>query len=201
MGHLKKGIIYIWDDLELINDQKSYRPKPTHLSMRKSSFLLLLTLSSYLIGNAQDRDGELLIQPYLQDAEPNSIKIMWETSKGEESIVEWGLTPKLGKKSKGIAYDINFGPSRIHEVKVEGLQRFTKYYYRVRTGKIVSDIFQFKTPPFASDNESFNIVAMSDMQYDHNNPDKFSEVVNEGILQYLEKEFGGKLPHNLAMVM
>jgi len=167
----------------------------------KGTAVLILVIVFQFMGLAQNAQGELLIQPYLQDAEPNSIKIMWETSVGEESIVEWGLTPKLGKKSDGIAFDINFSDSRIHEVKLEGLKRFTEYYYRVKTGKVVSDIFQFKTPPFASDNESFKIVAMSDMQIDHNNPNKFSEVVNDGILQYLEKEFGGKLPNNLAMVM
>lgn len=167
----------------------------------KSKVVLLLTMAFHVMGAAQNVKGEILIQPYLQDAEPNSIKIMWETSAGEESLVEWGSTPKLGKRTKGIAYDINFSESRIHEVKLEGLQRFTEYYYRVKTGKLVSDIFQFKTPPIASDHESFNIVAMSDMQIDHNNPNKFSEVVNDGILQYLEKEFGGKLPNNLAMVM
>ncbi len=150
---------------------------------------------------AQTKEPQLLVQPYLQDAEPTTIKVLWETSSGEESIVEWGLSPKLGKKTKGIAVDINFSASRIHEVKITDLKRFTTYYYRVKTGKMVSDIFQFKTPPFATDNESFNIVAMSDMQYDHNEPDKFSEVVNEGILPYLKKELGGKVSDNLAMVL
>ena len=144
---------------------------------------------------------EILVQPYLQDAEPNSIVIMWETSSGEESIVEWGTTEKLGKKATGRAEDINFSESRVHTVKLEGLKRFTEYYYRVKTGKVKSDIFQFKTPPFSSDEESFNIVAMSDMQYDSQHPNKFSEIVNQGVLQYLEKEHGGKLPNNLAMVM
>ena len=164
----------------------------------KSYYYLTVFLFLFSFGgNAQ----EFLVKPYLQDAEPNSIKIMWETTMGEESIVEWGLTPKLGKKTKGKTDDINFSTSKIHEVKIEGLKRFTEYYYRVTTGKIKSDIFQFKTPPFASDNESFKMIAMSDMQYDHNNPDKFSEIVNEGIIKYLSKEFDGNLPENLALVM
>ncbi|WP_147675975.1 fibronectin type III domain-containing protein [Algibacter pacificus] len=159
--------------------------------------LILIPIMSF----AQVGTPTFLVKPFLQDAEPNSIIIKWETSQGEESIVEWGLTSKLGEKSKGISYDVNFSESRVHEVKVEGLKRFTDYYYRVRTGKLVSNIFQFKTPPFSSDNESFNLIAMSDMQKDHNNPDKFLEVVNDGILSYLEKEFEGTLPNNLAMVL
>ncbi|ALJ03738.1 metallophosphoesterase [Pseudalgibacter alginicilyticus] len=154
-----------------------------------------------LISFTQNVDETFLVKPFLQDAEPNTIIIKWETSKGEESIVEWGLTPKLGKKSKGFSYDINFSESRIHEVKLEGLKRFTEYYYRVRTGKLVSNIYQFKTPPFSSDQESFNIVAMSDMQYDVNEPKKFLEIINEGVLQYFNKTYEGNVPNNLAMIM
>ena len=160
----------------------------------------MILLFSYL-GIAQKNQPNFLVKPYLQDAEPTSIKIMWETSVGDESIVEWGLTSKLGKKTKGVSDDVNSGISRIHTVKLEKLKRFTAYYYRVRTGKLVSDIYQFKTPPFASDNESFNIVAMSDMQKDSNHPDKFLEVINDGVLQYLSKTYNGEVPKNLAMVL
>ncbi|TYP99293.1 purple acid phosphatase-like protein [Tenacibaculum adriaticum] len=165
--------------------------------MKVNYYLFVFSFLFSLKGYTQ----KFLVKPYLQDAEPNSIKIMWETTIGEESIVEWGLTPKLGKKTKGKTFDINFSTSKIHEVKIEGLKRFTLYYYRVTTGRIKSDIYQFKTPPFAIDNESFKMIAMSDMQKDHNNPDKFSEIVNEGILKYLKNEFDGNLPENLALVM
>lgn len=141
------------------------------------------------------------IKPYLQDVEPNSAIVMWQTSEGEESIVEWGTSPNLSNTASGTAEAINFDKVQVHTVKITGLDRFTEYYYRVRTGDVVSDIFQFKTPPFSNDGEDFKMVAMSDMQYDHNQPDKFSEVVNEGVISYLEKEFGGSLPDNLAMVL
>jgi hypothetical protein len=169
--------------------------------MLRTFFPIILLIVTIFQLSAQSGEPTILIQPYLQDATPNSIKIAWETSFGEESLVEYGSTPKLEKKAKGVAFDINFSSARIHEVKIEDLERFTDYYYRVRTGKAVSDIFQFKTPPFASDHQSFNMVAMSDMQIDHNNPDKWSEVVNDGLLQYLKKEMKGKLPDNLALVL
>jgi predicted MPP superfamily phosphohydrolase len=166
---------------------------------RKITLLLITLLPLWAM--AQQETPTFLVRPYLQDATPTSIKIMWETSSGEESVVEWGTTPKLGKKTLGGAQGINFGEARVHEVKLEGLQRFTAYCYRVRTGKLLSDIHQFKTPPFAGDDRSFNLVAMSDMQKDHNRPDQFSEVVEKGILAYLEKEYNGKLSDNLALIM
>ena len=160
-------------------------------------FLFLFVLCA----SAQKKKPEFIINPYLQDAEPTSIIIMWETSFGEESVVEWGTTPKLGQKTTGKAFDVNFSESRVHKVDLSGLKRFTEYYYRVKTGSLLSDIFQLKTPPFPDEAESFNLIAMSDMQRDWQHPKKFEEIVNEGIINYMEKEFGGKLPDNLALVM
>ncbi|MEN8118559.1 MAG: metallophosphoesterase family protein [Bacteroidota bacterium] len=142
----------------------------------------------------------IIVQPYLQNASPHSIYILWETDSGSESIVEWGLTDALGNIAIGTAQN-SFGDSIIHEVKLEGLERFTKYYYRVKTGAAISDIYHFKTAPFASDHESFRIIAMSDMQKHNSIPNKFEEIVHDGIIEYLEQEFGGDIADNLAFVI
>lgn len=142
------------------------------------------------------------IQPYLQDAEPNSIVVKWQTSFGEESTVYWGTSPKkLKQKVSGESRAMNYTKAQLHEVKITGLKRFTTYYYKVKTGKTYSDVFQFKTPPFATDGEDFKFLAMSDMQYDSQQPDKFKEIVQEGILDYMQEAFEGDLPDNLALVM
>lgn len=140
------------------------------------------------------------VQPFLQDASPTSIFILWETDSNDESIVEWGLTSALGNSTNGIAYQTN-GTSRVHEVQLEGLGSFTQYFYRVITGTAVSDTYDFKTPPHAAEHESFRIVAMSDMQKDNSQPNKFQEIVEDGIIDYFESEFGGNIIDNLALVM
>lgn len=142
------------------------------------------------------------IKPYLQDAEPTSIKIMWQTDFGEESIVYWGLSKnKLKNKTKGSAFDINFTEKRVHQVGLTGLKRFTTYYYKVQTGKAISEIYQFKTPPFSGFSKKINLVAMSDMQNDSQYPTKFNEIVEEGILKYFNENFEGDISDNLAMVV
>lgn len=168
--------------------------------MKIVKFIWAAALLMGAVTYAQDKVA-FVVQPYLQNASPTEMTIMWETSMGEESVVEYGTSPKLGKKATGVATDINFTESRIHEVKLTGLERFAKYFYRVKTGKLLSDIYQFKTPPFASDQESFNLLAMSDMQIDHQNPDKFNEIVNKGIVPFLKSEYGNELPDDLAMVL
>jgi hypothetical protein len=72
--------------------------------------LIFSFLSSIVtaLGLAQDKETLFLVQPYLQNANPNEMTIMWETTMGEESLVEYGETTKLGKKENGKADDVNF---------------------------------------------------------------------------------------------
>ena len=69
--------------------------------MKTNPIIVLLLLQFSFIGQAQKKEVILVVKPYLKDASPNSIKILWETSGEEESIVERGPTPKLGKKTTG----------------------------------------------------------------------------------------------------
>ena len=162
--------------------------------MKKVTTLLFSLYSVFIFTQV------IKVNPYLQDASPNSIFILWETDFGEESIVEWGESEVLGNITLG-SFEISVGTSRIHTVKLDGLTRFTKYYYRVKTGLVISEIYSFKTPPFASDNESFRIIAMSDMQQDSNHPNKFKEIVEDGIIEYLNNEIGGDIIDNVALVI
>lgn len=163
---------------------------------RNILFLLLFTFCS--IQNSIGQNIRVL--PYLQDATPHSLYILWETDSLSESIVEWGPTEVLGNTNMGTAQN-SMGEAMIHEVQLEGLTPFTKYFYRVKTENATSEIYSFKTPPLASSDESFRVIAMSDMQRDGSFPDKFQEIVEQGIIDYLDEEFGGELIDNLALVM
>lgn len=166
-------------------------------SKRILILLILFPMADFSLA----QEAQLLIRPYLQDARPDGITIKWETASGEESMVEYGTNPQLGQEASGISYPINYTSSRVHEVQLSDLKRMTLYYYRVKTGAILSDIYQFKTPPFASDKEAFRLVAMSDMQEDTKYPDKFGELVQDGLLTYLKAQYEGMVPDNLALMM
>lgn len=154
--------------------------------------LFFFTISS---SNAQD----ITIQPYLQDVSPNSAYILWETNQSNESVVEWGISNELGKVSYGTSFSSN--TSRLHQVKLENLNHYTRYYYRVKTGSAISGIFEFKTPPLAVEEKPFRIVAISDTQKDGNQPNKFKEIIEDGIIKYFKDQYGGRITDNLALVM
>ena len=164
--------------------------------MKKTLVLISISIISVFCLQAQT----IQVQPYLQDATTNSIRIMWETSATDESTVEWGLTNALGNMASGTA-QTGSGTSRIHDTQLTGLLPDTRYYYRVKTGSAISAIYDFITPPLKNSEKSFNIVLMSDMQQDGSNPTKFYEVCNDGVIDYIFDMSTGDIPADIACLM
>jgi hypothetical protein len=69
------------------------------------------------------------------------MTIMWETDRKLPGRVEYGTTRDLGE-----AVECKDAVT-LHEVRLEKLRPGTSYFYRVRSGPLVSDIFAFKTAP------------------------------------------------------
>ena len=160
----------------------------------KKHFIIISFLIGFLF------PVNLIVKPYLQNATPNSINILWETDSYDESIVEWGMYVFLSEFSEGSSF-INYGNSRIHTVELTDLEPSTRYYYRLVVGDTYSDLYDFITPPDPSSEASFKIIAMSDMQRDGSNPDKFDEIIHDGIIDYVSEEYSEDLAAELAMVL
>ena len=144
----------------------------------------------------------IVVEPYLQNATPTSMTILWETDSASESIVEWGLSIFLTESTYGNSF-ANYGNSRIHTVELSDLLPDTRYYYRVVVGnhESYSDVHDFITPPEPSSEASFRIIAMSDMQRDGSNPNKFNEVIHDGVIDYISEEYSDDIADELAMVL
>jgi acid phosphatase type 7 len=144
----------------------------------------------------------LIVEPYLQNATPHSINILWETDSESQTIVEWGLSSFLTESTIGISSS-NYGNSKIHNVELVNLNPDTRYYYRVVVGNYesYSELHDFITPPEASSEESFKIIAMSDMQRDASNPNKFDEIIHDGIIDYISEQHSDDLADELALVL
>ena len=162
--------------------------------MRHIVFLISAIFSAPLLSQT------FIVKPYIQDAKPHSVNILWETDGGDQSIVKWGIDENLENTTTGIPYNSN-GGNIMHDVELNSLDRFTSYYYQVVTGGSESSVNMFKTPPFASDNEDFRFVAMSDMQKSGSDPEIFDEVIHDGVLDYLSNLYGDETAENLALVL
>ena len=145
---------------------------------------------------------EVVVNPYLQSATPNSIKILWETDSESQTIVEWDIQPFLTESTSGFSFS-NYENSKIHTVQLMNLTPNTRYYYRVVIGNYesYSDLYDFITPPEPSSEAPFKIIAMSDMQRDNSNPNKFDEIIHDGVIDYMSQEYSNDLAEELAMVL
>ncbi|MEM7037373.1 MAG: fibronectin type III domain-containing protein, partial [Bacteroidota bacterium] len=118
-----------------------------------------IVLALLLLFGAEISAQQIKVQPYLQDAEPNSILISWETNFDDESIVDWGASSALGNQTSG-TFIATQGANRLHEVRLTGLNPDAVYHYRVRTNTAVSDTFHFRTPPLPASEKDRTFTIM-----------------------------------------
>ena len=92
-------------------------------------------------------------------------------------------------------------PQLVFNVHLDSLLPNTKYYYQVKNNLETSGKYSFVTASIPSAETKTTIVAMSDMQQDNANPNKFYDVVNNGVLNYFQSNFNGAFNEHLSMVL
>lgn len=170
--------------------QRGVVPKcPTYITPMRS------LISFLMLGLSMAATAQFNVEPYLQDAEPTSIRVMWESSSGGEAILQWGVDENLGNVLPSQGTPSNGGA--MHDVLIEGLTSGTPYYYQVTSGNVSTSALRFRTPTLHTAEASFSFVAMSDMQKSNANPGIFDEVIHQGVLDY----FGGEVSDEIALVL
>jgi acid phosphatase type 7 len=104
-----------------------------------------------------DPEHRWLVHPYLQWATKDGMTVCWENSRPSTSVVHWAskvtFVGDKGNKQPVFANKQELpGMSRLHEVRIEGLEEDTAYYYRVETvdslgRSLMSDVLSFQTAP------------------------------------------------------
>lgn len=146
-----------------------------------------------------DAPHTMLIAPYLQSVDEHSAWVLWVTETGGESRVDYGTTEALGQTARGtLGAD---GKGLLHEVQLSGLSADTHYWYSVRTGGTRTPPVMFKTAPAPGEGGAFRIVAASDMQRDDAHPSKWAEVVQDGVIPYLQDDHAAELPDAAGLVL
>ncbi len=125
---------------------------------------------------------------------------MWETNSTNESEVQWGQSIDLGFNTEA---DLTHHTNNyyIHHVYLTDLSPDTRYYYKAITGSLESDIFDFVTQTDSDSEASMTLVAMSDMQKDWNNFNKFQEIINQGIIAYFGQDESIEITDLLDLVI
>lgn len=166
--------------------------------IKTNAILLFINLqflcSSLILGQ------NIIVKPYLQDASPNSIKILWETSNCNTGFTHWGLTDSLVNTTAATS-EQSLGSNCIHTTILNGLDPETTYFYKVGSNSGSSSTYTFRTPPTRESESAIQLVAMSDMQKDFLNPRVFEKITNDGIIQYFSNHYAGSINENLHLVL
>ena len=144
----------------------------------------------------------IIVKPYLQNAFPNEITIMWESNVEVSAYVDWGSSPFDLNQATPSFTIVGNGNSRIHEAKLTGLAPLTKYFYKIRLASgATSDIYRFITPPVKSSDHDINFVAMSDMQRDGGNPGVYQSLIENGILPVVDTALANGVDDLLGLII
>ena len=159
------------------------------------AFVLLLALTA-VAATVYVPASDVRVGPFLQDAEPTSIWVVWETTGDAPSRVRYGASKGTRKVAEGESIPGQAG-SRIHHVQLTGLKPDTTHYYSIDAKGDRGRTFRFRTPAPRERVKSFRFAVYSDTQ---SGPDaaKHTEVINEGVIDFIKSEFGRVLPDELA---
>lgn len=140
---------------------------------------------------------EILLGPYLQNPNVDSIMVMWMATSDADSLVEYGTSQNLGSSVDSLA-PIAMGDDFVHEVELPNLSPDSVYYYKVKTGAAESAIYHFRTLPL---NGPIRIAVYSDAQKNKSAPIMHAEVVNDGIIAHVTGALGEDIADGLDLVL
>ena len=161
--------------------------------------LALLALAAAFTGAGAPPAPEVRVGPFLQDAEPSSVWVVWETTGDAPSRVRYGRSARTERVAEGTSIE-GLAGSRIHHVQLKGLEPDAPHHYRVDGAGPRGKAFRFRTPPPRDANASFRFAVYSDTQSGPD-PAKHTEVINEGVIRFVTSEFGRQLPDELAFAL
>lgn len=139
---------------------------------------------------------EVIVPPYVQDVTTDDAWILWETSAGDGSRVDFGADLERGACGALVPVFPGGDPAddetRVHEVHLTDLLPDTTYRYQVRTGATVSAEQRFHTPS-ADPEAPVRFVALADTQHDLARMDTWREIAQDGVQAWLAATRGGDL--------
>lgn len=109
--------------------------------------------------------NQFIGHPFLQAKTSNSVYVCWHDTVQTITRVEYGTDQELGSQMDGSSEIVSF-PYRWHSVLLSNLTANTKYYYRIISGSVNSQIYSFRTLPANDYSGHIRFLLFSDSQSD-----------------------------------
>jgi len=139
---------------------------------------------------------QLIGHPFLQSMTQNSVFVCWHDTLQNITRVEYGLNQSLGSTTDGNS-EIVTTPYRWHSVQLIGLTPGTRYFYRIVTGSLTSQVFSFKTLPDDDFNGHIRFLLFSDTQDDS----AATGHVVRSAHQKVQELFGADISESINLIM
>ncbi len=128
----------------------------------------------------------LLRGPTVHFVTDSTARVVWRTSEEADSTIHYGDTTEMTLTV------INATPTTEHRVFLTGLTTDTRYYYKVVSGGVESDVFHFRTAP--PDGEEFRLVALGD-----NRPSSSDAPIQPAMFSQIADMVVQEEPHMVVM--
>lgn len=104
---------------------------------------------SVVLQEAVSGPAAFTLDPVLQDARTDSMRLLWETDGNlDENAVEWGVAGGALDRESTDVVTTRIRPDRyVHVAEMTGLTAGTTYEYRVRSGENASESWRFRSAP------------------------------------------------------
>jgi hypothetical protein len=120
-----------------------------------TSISIIMIISSIQINSETSSDIIIKLGPYPQNTKLNSTYIIWQTNiKTDKNSISYGLNTECNIT----LYQNN--NTDFHKIYIDKLKPSQKYYYKVISNEIESDIYSFYTS--FNDNESIKFIVYGD---------------------------------------
>ena len=88
----------------------------------------------------------------------------------------------------------------MHQIQLTGLLPHQRYYYQFQSGTFASPTYQFMTAASPASEEAWRFVAIADTQRNDTDPQRHREVIEEGIVDFVQTNLGPDLCAELAFI-
>lgn len=148
-----------------LNDKEYFNLTDSQFSAGKVGFTSISNLGSFIDDITIYSDYKIISNnaghkfsrgPYLQSVLGNSVTVRWDTPFPSNSVVEYGLS------MREISESIDNKSVKKHEVKLEGLQSESVYFYRIKSGELTSEWHSFNSA--VKESTQFSFITYGDNQ-------------------------------------
>lgn len=133
----------------------------------RNVILTLAFLPVVATSQAQEQSPRFVVSPYVQFATKTSIKVLWETNRKSNSMVEFGEAQLNSGKAILNQRKATSDFKLMHELELSGLKPETNYFYRVGSVTQGGDTLYSAVIPFQTavkDSSAYAFTIFSDSQ-------------------------------------